>query len=51
VHFKSIFELESIQMVAPANFLPVGELTTRGGVATSALRYYESEGLIHSWRT
>lgn len=29
----------------------VGELADRAGVATSALRFYEREGLIHSRRT
>lgn len=28
----------------------VGEIAARAGVATSALRYYEDEGLIHSHR-
>ncbi len=31
--------------------LPIGELATRSGVATSALRFYESEDLIRSQRT
>jgi MerR family redox-sensitive transcriptional activator SoxR len=31
--------------------LTVGEIAHRAGVATSALRYYEAEGLIHSERT
>ncbi len=31
--------------------LTIGQLATRSGVATSALRYYESEGLLHSERT
>ena len=31
--------------------LTIGELAERSGVATSALRYYESQGLIHSERT
>ena len=31
--------------------LTIGELSARAGVATSALRYYESQGLIHSERT
>lgn len=33
------------------NPLPIGELAERAGVATSALRYYESEGLIASERS
>ena len=31
--------------------LTIGELATRSGVATSALRFYESKGLIRSERT
>jgi MerR family redox-sensitive transcriptional activator SoxR len=31
--------------------LPIGAVAERTGVATSALRYYESEGLISSTRT
>jgi MerR family transcriptional regulator, redox-sensitive transcriptional activator SoxR len=31
--------------------LTIGELAKRSGVATSALRFYEREGLIHSRRT
>ncbi len=31
--------------------LPIGEVAHRAGVAASALRYYESEGLITSTRT
>src|SRR3954471_8093475 len=31
--------------------LTIGELSERSGVATSALRYYESQGLIRSERT
>jgi MerR family redox-sensitive transcriptional activator SoxR len=31
--------------------LPIGALAERTGVAPSALRFYESEGLIHSART
>lgn len=30
--------------------LTVGQVATRSGVAVSALHYYESEGLIRSWR-
>jgi MerR family redox-sensitive transcriptional activator SoxR len=33
------------------NPLSIGELAERAGVATSALRYYESEGLIASERS
>ncbi len=38
-------------MASPASYLTVGELATRSGVETSALRFYESEGLIASRRT
>ena len=31
--------------------LSVGEMASRSGVAVSTLHYYESEGLIKSWRT
>jgi MerR family redox-sensitive transcriptional activator SoxR len=31
--------------------LTIGEVAARSGVATSALRFYEAEGLISSWRT
>jgi MerR family redox-sensitive transcriptional activator SoxR len=31
--------------------LTIGQLSARSGVATSALRFYESEGLIHAERT
>ncbi len=33
------------------DLLTIGDLATRAGVATSALRYYERERLIHSSRT
>jgi MerR family redox-sensitive transcriptional activator SoxR len=35
----------------PAAPLTIGELAARSGVATSALRYYESQGLISAERT
>ncbi len=38
-------------MSAIAKELTVGELAERSGVAASALRFYEREGLIHSRRT
>jgi MerR family redox-sensitive transcriptional activator SoxR len=31
--------------------LTIGEVSARSGVATSALRFYEEQGLIHSERT
>ena len=33
------------------NALTIGEVAARSGVATSALRFYEEQGLIHSART
>src|SRR6188472_4399755 len=33
-----------------ARLLTIGEIARRAGVATSALRFYEAEGLIHSQR-
>lgn len=35
----------------PTDELTIGQLSERCGVATSALRYYEQRGLIHSLRT
>jgi MerR family redox-sensitive transcriptional activator SoxR len=35
----------------PVANLTIGELSARSGVATSALRYYEEQGLIHAERT
>lgn len=36
---------------SPLDELTIGELAARCGVATSALRFYEERGLIHSLRT
>lgn len=33
------------------NWLPIGEISHRSGVAASALRFYEDQGLIESRRT
>ena len=33
----------------PPDLLDIGELAARTGVAPSALRYYEREGLLRSW--
>lgn len=38
-------------MTALPDKLTIGELATRSGLATSALRYYEDQGLIESDRT
>jgi len=35
----------------PVGHLTIGELADRSGVAASALRYYEAQGLIESERT
>ena len=35
----------------PVAHVTIGELADRSGVATSALRYYEQQGLIHAERT
>src|SRR5690625_6886628 len=35
----------------PTAFLTIGDVSRRSGFATSALRYYEREGLIHATRT
>jgi len=31
--------------------LTIGQLAARGGIAASALRFYESQGLLHDFRT
>ena len=36
---------------AHPSVLPIGELARRAGVAASALRFYEAEGLIHGSRS
>ncbi|QKV95929.1 redox-sensitive transcriptional activator SoxR [Streptomyces sp. NA02950] len=38
-------------MTSTSDLLTIGELAARSGLATSALRYYEELGLIHSQRT
>lgn len=37
--------------MSPVRLFTVGEIAQRAGVATSALRFYEAEGLIQSERT
>lgn len=49
VHFKSSGTLVGVTEVP--SLLTVGELARRSGVAASALRYYETIGLIHADRT
>lgn len=34
-----------------ADMLPIGKIAARTGVAVSAIRYYEAEGLVHPIRT
>jgi MerR family redox-sensitive transcriptional activator SoxR len=36
---------------APSGWLTIGQFARRAGVATSALRYYETLGLLHATRT
>ena len=38
-------------MPALPNMLTIGEVASRSGIRTSALRYYEERGLISSERT
>jgi MerR family redox-sensitive transcriptional activator SoxR len=35
----------------PADLLTIGEVAARAGVATSSLRFYEREGLLHATRS
>jgi MerR family transcriptional regulator, redox-sensitive transcriptional activator SoxR len=37
--------------VAKSRLMSVGDVATRAGVATSALRFYEDQGLVRSERT
>lgn len=48
---KSSYLYAMTQPSWKAQELTVGEVAARSGVATSALRYYEQHGLIHSRRT
>src|ERR1700754_848597 len=41
----------SLSAVPLPDHLSIGELATRSGLATSALRYYEDQGLIEAERT
>ena len=38
-------------MRRPGDMLPIGKIAGRTGVAVSAIRYYEAEGLVHPIRT
>lgn len=42
--------MENIYSKRTNDLLRIGEVATRAGVATSALRYYEEEGLLQSQR-
>jgi MerR family redox-sensitive transcriptional activator SoxR len=48
VHLKSSEKRRTL--VAMSDVLTIGEVAARSGVATSALRYYEDQGLIASER-
>ncbi len=39
-----------IETAAPGGILTVGEVSARSGVAVSAIHFYETKGLIVSWR-
>jgi MerR family transcriptional regulator, redox-sensitive transcriptional activator SoxR len=43
-------EVKGVEVKGGLRRLSVGELAARAGVATSALRFYEANGLIHSER-
>jgi MerR family redox-sensitive transcriptional activator SoxR len=49
VHFRSSSSLGGVQRAS--DLLTIGEVSARSGVATSALRYYEREGLLHATRS
>lgn len=42
---------QGVIVVRPDDLLPIGEVARRAGLATSALRFYESEGLVHGERS
>ena len=42
--------MSTITKPSGARLLSIGDISRRAGVATSALRFYEAEGLIHSER-
>src|SRR5215211_3905015 len=52
VHLKSRgFRRILVVVTAPPELLSIGAMSERTGVSTSALRFYEAEGLIHSVRS
>ncbi len=57
MHSKSSSELEvkdrhgETGRVSVDEWLPIGEISARSGIARSALRFYEDEGLLRSERT
>jgi len=50
VHLRSSRRTVSVMAALPTQ-LTIGELSARSGLATSALRFYETEGLIGATRT
>lgn len=50
VHLKSSNHLEAI-FIMPSETWTIGRVAERAGVATSALRFYEEQGLIEAERT
>ena len=48
---SSKLEVKENLMTELSHFLTIGEVAARSGVATSALRFYEEQGLISSERT
>jgi redox-sensitive transcriptional activator SoxR len=45
------FSANASKKTAEPAWLPIGELARRAGVAASALRFYEAQGLIHGGRS
>jgi MerR family transcriptional regulator, redox-sensitive transcriptional activator SoxR len=40
-----------VNSAKPAEFLSIGQVAERTGIAVSALRFYEAEGMLHSERS
>jgi MerR family redox-sensitive transcriptional activator SoxR len=49
--YKASVSLSYAEEVRATDLLTIGELAQRSGVAPSALRYYEAQGLITATRT